>query len=61
MQSLSNEGILTVGDVNCCIQARKEEEAAKEVWRTSKRSRNISTTQTAIRENGVSDKNRVPT
>lgn len=61
VQSLSDEGILTVRDANRSIQARKEEEEAKEARRASKRSRNISTTQEAMGGSWVSDENRIPT
>ena len=57
VQSLSDEGILTVKNANCCIQARKQDEEAKETQRASRRSRNISTTQAAMGENRVSDEN----
>ena len=48
MQSLSNEGILTVKDANRHIQARKQDEEAKAERQASKRSRNSSTTQATM-------------
>lgn len=61
VQSLSDEGILTVRNANRRIQARKQDEEAKETRRASRRSRNISTTQAATGENRVSDENTAPT
>ena len=48
VQSLSNEGILTVKDANRHIQARKQDEEAKAERQASKRSRNSSTTQATM-------------
>ena len=48
VQSLSDEGILTVKNANCCIQARKQDEEAKAERQASKRSRNSSTTQATM-------------
>lgn len=57
MQSLREDSILTVKDANHYIQKRKQNEEVKAEQLTSKRSRNISTQQGAIRENRVPDKN----
>ena len=57
MQSLNEDGILTVKDAYHHIQERKQKEEAKAEQQASKRFRNISTQQGATRENRVPDEN----
>ena len=57
VQSLSEDGVLTVKNANHHIQERKQKEEAKAEQQASKRFRNISTQQGATRENRVPDEN----